>query len=58
MKNALNEEDSVRIFIEFDKKESAIRAYGSINGRFFAGRTVIAKFYEEKAYFAGNYELS
>ena len=57
MKNPNIEEDSVRIFVEFDKKESAMRAYSSINGRFFAGRTVAAKFYDEKNYFAAKYDI-
>ena len=33
-----------------------MKAYASINGRFFAGRTVMAKFYDEKTYNAGKYD--
>ena len=57
IKNSNTEEDAVRIFVEFDKKESAMKAYSSINGRFFAGRTVAAKFYDEKNYFAAKYDI-
>lgn len=50
------EEDSVRIFVEFERKESAIKAYAAINGRFFAGRTVMVKFYDEKLFSKGKYD--
>jgi len=56
MKNANNDEETVRIFVEFDRKEGAMKAHGSIDGRFFAGRRVVAKFYDEKAYFGQKYE--
>ncbi|XP_063432260.1 splicing factor 45-like isoform X6 [Mytilus trossulus] len=39
------EEESVRIFIEFDKVDAAIKAVIDLNGRFFGGRTVKACFY-------------
>lgn len=56
MKEGMNEEDEVRIFVEFDKKESCMKAYASINGRFFAGRTVIARFYDEKTFANRRYD--
>jgi len=35
---------------EYNRKESAINAFHNIYGRFFDGRTVIVKFYDERAY--------
>ncbi|CAF1133747.1 unnamed protein product [Rotaria sordida] len=39
------EDEAVRIFIEFKRVESAIKAVVDMNGRYFAGRVVKAKFY-------------
>lgn len=39
-------EEAVRIFVEFKRIESAIKAVVDLNGRFFGGRTVKAGFYE------------
>jgi len=39
------EEEAVRIFIEFERLESAIKAIVDLNGRFFGGRQVRACFY-------------
>ncbi|XP_059167700.1 splicing factor 45-like [Physella acuta] len=39
------EEESVRIFVEFERMESAIKALVDLNGRFFGGRVVKACFY-------------
>ncbi|KAI1299783.1 Splicing factor 45 [Halotydeus destructor] len=39
-------EEAVRIFVEFKRVESAIKAVVDLNGRFFGGRTVRAGFYE------------
>ncbi|CAB4055571.1 RBM17 [Lepeophtheirus salmonis] len=44
--NASSEEDAVRIFIEFKRVESAIKAVVDLNGRFFGGREVQANFYD------------
>ncbi|GFU22617.1 splicing factor 45 [Trichonephila clavipes] len=41
-----NEEESVRIFIEFKRLESAIKAVVDLNGRYFGGRVVKASFYD------------
>eukprot|EP00095_Tigriopus_kingsejongensis_P005824 maker-scaffold425_size175135-snap-gene-0.41 protein:Tk05824 transcript:maker-scaffold425_size175135-snap-gene-0.41-mRNA-1 annotation:"splicing factor 45" len=38
-------EEAVRIFIEFKRVESAIKAVVDLNGRFFGGRQVQASFY-------------
>lgn len=44
LKNAQPEE-AVRIFVEFKRIESAIKAVVDLNGRFFGGRQVKAGFY-------------
>lgn len=44
LRNAIPEE-SVRIFVEFKRIESAIKAVVDLNGRFFGGRQVKAGFY-------------
>lgn len=38
-------EEAVRIFVEFKRIESAIKAVVDLNGRFFGGRQVRAGFY-------------
>ncbi|GBP39790.1 Splicing factor 45 [Eumeta japonica] len=45
MPNAVAEE-AVRIFVEFKRIESAIKAVVDLNGRFFGGRQVKAGFYD------------
>jgi len=40
-------EEAVRIFIEFKRVESAIKAVVDLNGRFFGGREVQARFYDQ-----------
>uniref|UniRef100_A0A182JC99 Splicing factor 45 n=1 Tax=Anopheles atroparvus TaxID=41427 RepID=A0A182JC99_ANOAO len=40
-------EESVRIFVEFKRMESAIKAVVDLNGRFFGGRQVRAGFYKQ-----------
>uniref|UniRef100_S4R769 Splicing factor 45 n=1 Tax=Petromyzon marinus TaxID=7757 RepID=S4R769_PETMA len=39
------EDDAVRIFLEFERMESAIKAVVDLNGRYFGGRIVKAGFY-------------
>ncbi|KYN32740.1 Splicing factor 45 [Trachymyrmex septentrionalis] len=41
-------EEAVRIFVEFKRIESAIKAVVDLNGRFFGGRTVKAGFYSSE----------
>lgn len=41
----IDEEEAVRIFVEFQRVESAIKAVVDLNGRYFGGRTVKATFY-------------
>jgi len=44
--NAPTPEEAVRIFIEFKRVESAIKAVIDLNGRFFGGREVKAHFFD------------
>ncbi|XP_064605409.1 splicing factor 45-like isoform X2 [Liolophura sinensis] len=39
------DEEAVRIFVDFERMEAAIKAVVDLNGRFFGGRTVRACFY-------------
>ncbi|XP_076313500.1 splicing factor 45 [Tachypleus tridentatus] len=41
------DEEAVRIFIEFKRMESAIKAVVDLNGRYFGGRVVKASFYDQ-----------
>lgn len=43
-------EEAVRIFVEFKRIESAIKAVVDLNGRFFGGRQVRASFYDPERY--------
>ncbi|XP_055613930.1 splicing factor 45 [Uranotaenia lowii] len=43
-------EESVRIFVEFKRMESAIKAVVDLNGRFFGGRQVRAGFYSQERF--------
>ncbi|KAL1234204.1 Splicing factor [Trichinella pseudospiralis] len=42
--------DAVRIFVEFARVEQAIKAVVALNGRFFAGRSVMASFYDPEKF--------
>ena len=42
------EEEAVRIFVEFEQRDAAVRAIHDLNGRFFGGRVVRACFYNEE----------
>ncbi|KAB0798004.1 hypothetical protein PPYR_08997 [Photinus pyralis] len=48
-------EDAVRIFVEFRRIESAIKAVVDLNGRFFGGRQVKATFYDLDKFY--NFQL-
>lgn len=48
-------EEAVRIFVEFKRIESAIKAVVDLNGRFFGGRQVRAGFYDLEKFH--NYQL-
>lgn len=43
-------EEAVRIFLEFKRIESAIKAVVDLNGRFFGGRKVMASFYDPEKF--------
>ena len=43
-------EEAVRIFVEFKRIESAIKAVVDLNGRFFAGRQVKAGFFSAEKF--------
>ncbi|KAJ8929308.1 hypothetical protein NQ314_018016 [Rhamnusium bicolor] len=43
-------EEAVRIFVEFQRIESAIKAVVDLNGRFFGGRQVKATFYDTEKF--------
>lgn len=51
-----NSEEAVRIFVEFRRIESAIKAVVDLNGRFFGGRQVKAAFYDTEKF--DNLELA
>lgn len=42
-----NPEEAVRIFVEFQRIESATKALIDLDGRFFGGRTVNAMFFSQ-----------
>lgn len=48
--------EAVRIFVEFKRMESAIKAMIDLNGRFFGGRLVQGKFYPLDKF--NSYELA
>jgi splicing factor 45 len=39
------DDEAVRIFLEFERMESAIKAVVDLNGRYFGGRVVKGNFY-------------
>lgn len=45
-----NHEEAVRIFVEFQRIESAIKAVVDLSGRFFGGRQVKAHFYDTEKF--------
>jgi len=46
--------EAVRIFLEYERVEDATKAMIDMNGRYFGGRVVRARFYEEKRFEAGD----
>lgn len=53
--HGVDEKEAVRIFVQFTRLESAIKAVVDLNGRFFGGRTVCATFFSEERF--GNFDL-
>jgi splicing factor 45 len=49
------DDQAVRIFINFSTAESATKALLGFNGRFFGGRTVLARFFSPDLYDKGDY---
>ena len=45
------EDQAVRIFLLFDRQESAMKATIDLDGRFFGGRTVKASFFAEEKFY-------
>ncbi|XP_064398230.1 splicing factor 45-like isoform X2 [Halichondria panicea] len=52
----ISEEEAVRIFVQFARVESAIKAVVDLNGRFFGGRMVRGSFYSEDKF--SNFDLA
>ncbi|OUM62575.1 hypothetical protein PIROE2DRAFT_61796 [Piromyces sp. E2] len=50
VKGNVPDDEAVRIFIEFGKIEEAAKAFGALNGRFFGGRKVKAKYFDENRF--------
>lgn len=44
------DEEAVRLFVHFERQDSAIKAFRDMNGRFFGGRRISAGFYSEDRY--------
>jgi len=44
-------DEAVRIFVEFQRSESALKALIDLNGRYFGGRVVSASFYDEDKFY-------
>jgi len=44
------DDESVRIFVRFSAPESATKGIASLNGRFFAGHAVSARYYNEEMF--------
>ncbi|CAG8551436.1 10397_t:CDS:2, partial [Scutellospora calospora] len=46
----LPDDQAVRIFVKFETQAAALKAKKDLNGRFFGGRSVTAKFYDESRF--------
>ncbi|GAA5834098.1 hypothetical protein JCM11251_003617 [Rhodosporidiobolus azoricus] len=55
LSGASTEEEAVRIFLVMSGIAGGYNAVKNFDGRFFGGRTVRARFYDEKAFKAGDY---
>jgi splicing factor 45 len=56
--NGAPEDQAVRMLVEYDRKDAAIHAFGNLYGRYFGGRQVVAKFYDEGDFAAGRFEVN
>jgi len=52
----VSDDQAVRIFLEYEKIEDATKALVDMNGRYFGGRIVKARFFDEQRYAAGDLE--
>mmetsp|Transcript_11945 Transcript_11945/g.14024 ORF Transcript_11945/g.14024 Transcript_11945/m.14024 type:complete len:179 (-) Transcript_11945:43-579(-) len=50
------DDEAVRIFLEYEDVASATKAFADLNGRYFGGRTVRARFFDEKLFAEGQFE--
>lgn len=50
----VSEEESVRIFLDYKKEEAAVKCHSTMDGRFFGGRRVRARFYDVESYSKGD----
>ena len=50
------EDQAVRIFLLFDRQESAMKATIDLDGRFFGGRTVKASFFAEEKFYNKDFD--
>merc|ERR1740121_1902091 len=53
---ALPDDQAVRIFLCFEKIEGATKALVDMNGRYFGGRVVRARFFDETRFEKGDFE--
>lgn len=52
--NGVPDTEAVRIFLEYESIEGSTKALLDMNGRYFAGRVVKARFYDEQRFAAGD----
>merc|ERR1719203_2214907 len=52
----LPDDQAVRIFLEYERVEDATKALVDMNGRYFGGRVVKARFYDEQRFEKGDLE--
>lgn len=48
------DEEAVRIFLAYEEKAAAAKCHADMDGRYFGGRTVHARFYNEEHYLKGD----
>lgn len=48
------EEEAVRVFVQFTTQQAAAAALAHLHGRFFGGRVVRGKYYDEARFEAGD----
>lgn len=53
-----SDEEAVRIFLEYERVEDATQALVDMNGRYFGGRIVRARFYDVERYEKGDLDMN